>query len=80
MSNDSEDGWGHHRMLVMDRLRNLGDQQKEMSQEIQVMGHDILALQYTAAMYGAIAGLIPAIIISVLMYLKFHNMLRGSEG
>jgi hypothetical protein len=71
------DDWARHKLLVLDKLERLKEQQSEIRQEVQVVAHNILGLQLEATTFGAMARIIPAVIISVIAYLNFHNMLKG---
>ncbi len=80
MQKEEGQDWPQHKMMIMDRLERIEQQQKDATIETRALSDRVHDLQFEAAQWGAMAGLIPAVIVIVLTYLKFHNLLKcGKE-
>ena len=71
-----DDDWPEYKMLILHRIERLETQQNYIEQQVQSTDQDVLALQYKVTSYETLASVIPALIIVIIAYLKFHNKLK----
>ena len=75
--NNGENGWSKWEQLVLDKLGNLEESDKEIKLDVKLilinhlphLREEIAALKVKAGIWGAIAGALPASIISVIAFL-----------
>ena len=76
MQKGCDDDWLEYKMLILYRIERLETQQNYIEQQVQSTDQDVLALQYKVTSYETLASAIPALIIIVIAYLRFHNKLK----
>ena len=67
-------------MLIMDQIEGLEERQNYTEQQVQSTVEDIIALQNKMILYETLAGIVPALIMIVIAYLKFHDKLRSEHN
>ena len=66
---DDEHGpqdWNTYRRLVLNELERLNENQKEVINRLTDLDRSVLMLQAKASMWGAVAGIMSSIIVSVI--------------
>jgi hypothetical protein len=76
MDKSEESDWMQHKLLIMDSVNRLESQQKDTSQEIKLLASEVHTLKIETALWSGFAALVPALIVIVIAYLKFHNLLK----
>ena len=71
MENNPEgNGWFEHRRQVLESLRQLREDVKQLDGKVDDVRVDVAGLQVKASAWGALAGMIPAAIAIVWHYLS----------
>ena len=72
MPNDSPNanGWDEYKRLVMNELEDLGSKFDKMQEDITTMREEVASLKVKSGIWGAIAGLIPTVILLVYFLAK----------
>jgi len=60
--------WNAYEKLVMDTLENLETDVTDLREEIVLLRIDVAQLKIKAGIWGAIAGMIPALLASVALF------------
>lgn len=79
MRKDCND-WPQYKMLIMNQIEGLEERQNYTEQQVQSTAQDIIALQNKMALYETLAGFVPALVMIVIAYLKFHDKLRSEHN
>ncbi|MXW43512.1 MAG: hypothetical protein F4X32_00955 [Candidatus Dadabacteria bacterium] len=64
----------------MNQIEGLEERQNYTEQQVQSTAQDIIALQNKMALYETLAGFVPALVMIVIAYLKFHDKLRSEHN
>lgn len=65
---NEQTGWSAYEKLVLDRLDTLDDRVGNVEAQIVLARIDIATLKVKAGMWGAVAGMVPAIIAVVSVF------------
>lgn len=70
MSDMPEDnnGWHEYKLLVIDRLDNLQENVKELTDAVNKLKNEVIAIKIKSGLWGALAGSVPAL-ITMLVYM-----------
>lgn len=69
-SNNNEQGWLKQQVYVLQELKRLGASIDGISEKLTIMRLDITKLNMKSGIWGAVAGMLPAIAILLFILLR----------
>jgi len=76
MPND-EKTFAEYRELILKGLKENREDHLRIDAKLEKISTDLTVVKVKSGFYGAIAGLVPSIIVAIIMFIKFMNTLNN---
>jgi hypothetical protein len=67
---DDNNGWSKYQMMILDRLNDLREVQKETESRLRSIENEITTLKVKSSIWGGVAGVVAAAVMMAIQFLQ----------